>query len=616
MEKLQYKIFKFIDLTQFDELQFVYDNSIDILPRLAPSLLDAYRTVYDTLLPGINEDGTLAGYLQITVPAFLDGALLLETNRVILNVSSDLFGSNKLIACVYERDEATTIYHIVALPLKGRVPNVSKWMNSHKKDTPKDSLIEKFEQELANVLPDFTPIVAQEELTPEEKGYQPALINYVYHKEVKSDNVPMVYTTVDQMAGIQTIHPIDEINNVINLTIRAFTAGVERTAFKEVQSGKLAPKHFDQMVMEYVKRSFGVFPPQDLEYMKARFDRWAYGMYILDPLINEDDISDIFIVRPDDIRVKVKNRRYTSNLKFIDTQDYEMFIQGLATRNGLDLQNKAIHVFSDINTNSKFRMRMNLATGYITDSEIPYYHIRKIAKEKRDFDYLKQNNMVDDTLTNYLIDRARYGPGMVFAGKNASGKTTLMNALIDKIPYDKSGVVIQESQELFSYKHPHLMFEHIQIYNTKNPDMYYALEHLARNGLLTDTDYVIIGEIKGKEAADFMMASYTGAKCWCSVHAASALEAIDKLGDYVMSATRYDFDTVNKMLAYLGTIVFIKDFQVCEIAELVRWDATNHRMIYKPIYLRPGMEHTAFATEESANIPPAVVIPNAEPQMK
>ena len=66
------------------------------------------------------------------------------------------------------------------------------------------------------------------------------------------------------------------------------------------------------------------------------------------------------------------------------------------------------------------------------------------------------------------------------------------------IAYEKVKV-IQENEELFSNKHPDLMFQHVVTSRRQN-EIQFDLKDLARNGLLTDLDYFVIGEIKGGEA--------------------------------------------------------------------------------------------------------------------
>ena len=127
---------------------------------------------------------------------------------------------------------------------------------------------------------------------------------------------------------------------------------------------------------------------------------------------------------------------------------------------------------------------------------------------------------MDEAVANYLIWAAREAKGIVFTGKGSSGKTTLMNTLLEYTPCNASGLIIQESDELFSSK-PEMTVEHI----TED----YDLKDLAKNGLLTDIDYFIIGEVKGEEAMYFINACDTGNKAWCSVHSPNSEEAINKL---------------------------------------------------------------------------------------
>ena len=191
--------------------------------------------------------------------------------------------------------------------------------------------------------------------------------------------------------------------------------------------------------------------------------------------------------------------------------------------------------------------------------------------------------MMDENIKEYLIEKAKTSTGILFTGKGASGKTTIMNALIDEIPTNKSGLVIQESEELFSKIHPELMFQHVVI-NRGEGKIKYTLKDLARTGLLMDLDYFIIGEIKGEEARYFLNAAYTGHKCWASVHGVNSTEAMDKLADYIKDAVDYTKADILKMLRYVSVIVYMEDFKVKEISEITGYDEDKKCLIYKRIF--------------------------------
>lgn len=142
--------------------------------------------------------------------------------------------------------------------------------------------------------------------------------------------------------------------------------------------------------------------------------------------------------------------------------------------------------------------------------------------------------------------------------------------------------MIQESEEIFSNKHPDFMFQHIT--SSKNGRPAYGLKEEATNGLLTDLDHFIIREIKGGEAWYFLNAASTGHICSCTVHAPSAKDAIDKLADYVTYESKYSKEQAMYMLKELKTIVFMANFKVREIAEIVGWDDSKEQLIFKTIY--------------------------------
>lgn len=67
-----------------------------------------------------------------------------------------------------------------------------------------------------------------------------------------------------------------------------------------------------EKVSDYVKRMYPEVKGNDFEILKFRIFRAVFRNYILEPLIDADDISDIMVLSPYDIRVKIGGERYTS----------------------------------------------------------------------------------------------------------------------------------------------------------------------------------------------------------------------------------------------------------------------------------------------------------------
>lgn len=583
---LKYKCRKIWDTNDFEVIQEDIKGKRQFSSRYEESVYHTWQMQCDYLQPGKSSDGSMA--LEVTAYSDEIELPLKEQDffaELFLAGLTEVFGKGNVLSVVRNDRGPHISCTGIVFPLDRRAANPDKFLHPVFQDQPNDDVKKVIEHRIHIKFGEV--YVSGESNTLEEtaRGYMPALIDFKpapYHKEY--DTI-LPYHVPDMDSQIQTNVAYDEMNAMATKIIVYFTTGPEATFYERALKGDdISEQEFMHKVLDIVHKldNTNRFQGQDINILMNRIHRAIYKNYILEPLIDADEISDIMVIGPDNIRVKVGGERYTCDTKFINMDDYLRFIYALGIRNHLNLASQSIHVFSDILSNDHFRMRFNIVMPKVNSVGFPYLHIRKIAKHKRNLEYLIRNGMLDDRLAEYLIDRARNGNGITFVGKGASGKTTLMNMLLDYIPYDKSGLVIQESEELFSDIHPHLMFEHIVDDGVDK----YDLQSLARNGLLTDLDYFIIGEVKGAEAKYFINAADTGHRCWCSVHSPSAKEGIDKLADYIMYETKYSKEECMYMLKNLGTIVFMKHFKVEEIVEIAGYDHEKKQIIFTDIFKR------------------------------
>lgn len=349
-----------------------------------------------------------------------------------------------------------------------------------------------------------------------------------------------------------------------------------------VQQGIRSKEKFLEEVRYYL-RSKSIDKIQ-LKTVEKMFERFVWGYHLLDDLIRKGTISDIKTIRKDIIRVKEKGERYTSNVKFETDEELDKFIRIIAIKNEINLSDiNAMQSFTDKNTYDDFILRINISTKYINSCNHSYLHIRIIPKKKYSLDQVLEVGLATEEQLNYLINKVKNGESIILTGAGGSGKTTMMNILIDQIPHNKSGLVIQENEELFSDTHPDLMFQRIRTAKGESK-VQYDLKDLSINGLLIDLDYFVIGEIKGGEAKYLLNASYTGHTCLAGVHGESSTEAIDKLIDYAKYESDYSREDLMKMLKNIKTIVFMKGFNIAEIAEVVEYDYSKKELIYKKIF--------------------------------
>lgn len=310
-------------------------------------------------------------------------------------------------------------------------------------------------------------------------------------------------------------------------------------------------------------------------------DKALWGFGIIDDYINDPDVSDIRLVNKDTIRIKKNGKRYPTPLHFQSEDEYKRYIEFITNRNNTNMSiMNAAQVFTDKDTCKSDILRFSLVSELVNTGDMPTLLIRKIPKEKKTFETLISQNFCTPEQAEYLKERWANGYGMLISGPNGSGKTTLANALLDSTPPEKSAVVIQESEELFCHTHPEMVFRKV-IPHKNGSSISYSLKDLAKLALMESFDIIIIGEIKGDEAADLSYATYTGSQAMTTVHSNSAAEAYEKIIDYGLDAQpNRSREHFAKQIQSLNTSVFVKDYRIQEIKELTGIDKTTKEFIF------------------------------------
>jgi len=382
---------------------------------------------------------------------------------------------------------------------------------------------------------------------------------------IKRENTANQYTVTD---------------NYVDKTIHYFSS--ENLApLHSYETGLLKKEEF----IEYVRERINQYPltKEEKEGVLQGYMKYMWSYDILDGLINDPDISDIKLIEPTKITMKRKGKRQVSDITFRSDEHYRGFIQRAATRNQVNLSNlNAVQYFTDINSSETYRLRFNVTTELINSSRYPCMHIRKIPKFKYSIEELLKTGMFTLFQAAYLIRAVEAGNSMIFCGKGGSGKTTLINLLLDYFPYDSSILCIQENDEMFSHYHPDIICQNT--IENRGEGIHYTLKDLAKNGLLLDIDWFIIGEVKGEEARYLFDASCTGASCMTTLHASCAEEALVRLADLAKRASDYSQKDILRILSSnFNNVVFMEDFKVKELIEIQGWDNEENNVIYKPV---------------------------------
>ena len=303
-----------------------------------------------------------------------------------------------------------------------------------------------------------------------------------------------------------------------------------------------------------------------------------FGYYILEPLLQDEELSDIKVYSWDNIRVKRLGKREGTGLSFLSEEDYRRFTRTVCARNKVPINNiNAYPKFSDTINNPLFRLRINLSDAILNENNQTTFHIRLEPKKKVTFDKLVKRKYMTETQKNYLIKKwVDEEAGMLFVGSNGSGKTTGVNGMIEYTPHDKSILAIQETDELFIDGHPEFLSRHT-IEDNGESHIRYGLKEHAKQALMDDWDVFALGEIKsGDDAASFPSIAATGSQIILTSHGDDELEGLYMIGDYIKQAADYDLNQCMRFLLGIKVVCFVKNYQIKSISEVHGWDYQNN----------------------------------------
>ena len=405
------------------------------------------------------------------------------------------------------------------------------------------------------------------------------------------DSCELIYDLRTKDMQMKTILPYDSFIEIFQSCMR-YVSGVEKDTYFSVVRGQRKKEDFWNVLNAYIEKNFILtnrLPNEDFPLLKEKLERALFQLYIVQDLIDDKEITDIKITDPESIRVRVEGKAYMSNIQFIDAEDYVRFVNSIAVKNNVDLKVPS-QSFVD-NHDENHILRFSVTAPYITSTGLPIIHIRKENRRKLMSDDLIKLGMFNESIRDYLIDRGRdkNSMGIVFAGPPGSGKTVCLNWFLEDA-YEQSAEIlaIQENDELFAYRKG-VMFEHV-INNPQKGERPCSLEDLGQMALVAGANVFIIGEAKGGEICSAITLSNSGCRTALTIHSPSSQQTIDKMADLALRGYANSYDQAMRMITSFKTIVYLQDFKIAEISEVVGFDEKACRPVYKKVYQLPEDE--------------------------
>jgi flagellar protein FlaI len=366
-------------------------------------------------------------------------------------------------------------------------------------------------------------------------------------------------------------------------------------------------------------RSRGVtLSPLSLERIIYYVLRDFVGYGSVDALISDPDVEDISC---DGVGVPIfvfhsKYESVKTNVVFSDEESLNSFIVMLGQRCG-----KAVSVSAPIlDGTTPEGHRVQATYGREVTTRGASFTIRRFKERPFTPVDLVAMGSASDEMVAYFWLAAEQGESLIICGGPASGKTSTLNAIALFIPPTSKIVSIEDTREVNLPHENWIPGATRSGSGDRGPDGKAAGEvdmfDLVRAALRQRPNYIIVGEVRGKETYTMFQAMATGHTTYSTMHADSVKSMVNRLENPPINTPRILLSALNNVVIQLqthtekGVVRRLK--QVLEIVgfepetnELItntvyEWDPSNDTFVFKghSFLFDKIMELKNFTSEE------------------
>ncbi|WP_203567809.1 TadA family conjugal transfer-associated ATPase [Aestuariimicrobium ganziense] len=316
----------------------------------------------------------------------------------------------------------------------------------------------------------------------------------------------------------------------------------------------------------------------------------SVGAGLLEPLLKLPGVTDVLVNGPDRVYIDRGQGLELTQVRFGSDAEVRALATRMAASVGRRLDDASPWVDARLADGTRVHAVLGVlsATGTCLSLRVPSRQGLTLA------DWVANGSMTIGCrhLLEQLVASRR---AFLVSGGTGTGKTTLLGSLLALVDPEQRVLVVEDSREL-KVDHPHVVSLEGRVANAEGAGAV-TLTDLVRQALRMRPDRLVLGEARGAELSDLLMAFNTGHEGGCgTVHANSAadvparLEALAALGgmgraachaqvvaaiQVVVHVTRGD--DRRRRVSEIGVVEAVSD--QLRVVPAVRWrqDATEVR---------------------------------------
>jgi flagellar protein FlaI len=356
-------------------------------------------------------------------------------------------------------------------------------------------------------------------------------------------------------------------------------------------------ERIDRIIRDYKMDINPMLKNKILYYVKRDF-LW-YGK--IDPLMRDPNIEDISC-DGSNLPIFLYHRKYgslKSNIQFPKEEILSEFVIKLAQKCGKHIS--IAEPMLDATMPDGSRIQITLSKAVTTKGST--FTIRKFRADPITATDLISYKTMSPEMVAYMWLAVENGVNALIAGGTAAGKTSTLNALCLFIPRESKIVTIEETREI-NLPHPNWIPGVVrsgfgEVINDKlagEIDLY----DLMKAALRQRPEYILVGEIRGKEAYVLFQAMATGHTTYSTVHADSPESLIHRLEGKPIEIPRVMLQALN--IITIQVQAQFKDQRVrrCkQIVEIVDIDPMTKEILTNEVFRWDPVEDQFYYSGKS-----------------
>src|SRR5215204_5316441 len=305
---------------------------------------------------------------------------------------------------------------------------------------------------------------------------------------------------------------------------------LRRRLIERARDGGAGESDVDGQVRDLVDREAPALSEDDRDALVERVVRLAAGLGPLESLFADGDVDEVMVNGPGDVWVERAGRLERTDVRFDSDADLRHAIERILAPLGRRVDEASPLCDARLPDGS----RVNVVIPPLSLGG-PCLTVRRFRRHGFSLEDLVANGTMSAALADFLAAQVERRASVLVSGGTGSGKTTLLNALSGAIPDGERIVTIEDAAEL------RLRQRHVVRLESRPPNLEgrgeITIRRLVANALRMRPDRIVIGEVRGGEALDLLMALNTGHDgALSTVHANSPEDALRRIETLALMA--------------------------------------------------------------------------------